>query len=65
MTPAYAEGPPRAGDGFGSQVAIGNFNGDSYRDLAIGIPGNALGGDGSGAVQVIYQSRFIFVDGFD
>ncbi|MFJ9589493.1 integrin alpha [Streptomyces acidicola] len=32
-----------------------DFNGDGYRDLAIGVPGEALGGrDGAGGVEILY-----------
>lgn len=46
-----------AGDYFGSDLTAGDFNGDGYDDLAIGVPGD----DGSsatdmGSVSVIYGS---------
>lgn len=65
LSPAYALAPSASLDAFGSQLAIGDFNGDNENDLAIGVPGYDLPASGSGAVQVIYQSEFLFVDGFD
>jgi len=48
-------GGSEAGDGFGSAVAQGNFNGDGRFDLAVGAPGEDLGGvAGAGAVTVLY-----------
>ena len=57
-----------AGDKFGFSLTIGDFNGDSHDDLAIGIPGeNVLLESGpfedldvfnAGAVQVIYGGSF-------
>jgi len=41
-----------AGDLFGREVAVGDFNNDGYDDLAVGIPGE----DDTGAVHVIYGS---------
>ena len=42
-------------DGFSSSLAVGNFNGDKYDDLAIGVTGEDLGSvDGAGAVNVIH-----------
>lgn len=38
------------GDGFGSALAIGDFNGSGYADLAIGVPGRE-------AILVLYGSR--------
>jgi hypothetical protein len=36
-------GGTQAGDAFGSALAVGDFNGDGYSDLAIGLPGrNAI-----------------------
>lgn len=44
-------------DQFGSILAAGDFNGDGSDDLAIGVPGEALGAIGSaGRVNVIYGS---------
>jgi hypothetical protein len=65
LTPQYAAWPAGTADGFGSQLAIGDFNGDGDNDIAIGIPGNDSTDPGAGIVQVIYQSDFIFVDGFE
>ena len=44
-----------ANDVFGAALAANNFNGDTFADLAIGAPGEALSGQaGAGAVSVIY-----------
>ena len=57
---------PHENDQFGNDMAIGDFNDDGRADLAIGA---YLYDDGvdtdSGAVQVLYQSEFLFRDGFD
>ncbi len=43
------------GDEFGYSLAKGNFDGDLWTDLAIGVPGESeLGTTESGAVQVLY-----------
>lgn len=46
---------PAEGDQFGRAVATGDWNGDGFDDLAIGIPGR---GEESGAVLVVYGSPF-------
>lgn len=65
LTPQYAAWPAGNGDGFGVQLAVGDFNGDGYNDLAVGIPNSDATDTNAGIVQVIYQSDFLFVDGFD
>lgn len=65
LTPGYAAAPPAQGDTFAAQLAIGDFNGDGDNDLAVAIPGHDGTAGNSGTVQVIYQSDFLFVDGFD
>lgn len=51
---------------FGNALAIADFNGDARADLAIGA---YLYDDGAsvdeGAVQVVYQSEYLFADSFD
>lgn len=43
------------GDRFGKALAAGDFDGDGIDDLAIGSPGERLGGNnGAGAVHVLY-----------
>lgn len=50
-------GTPTADDRFGYALVSGHFNGDIYSDLAVGVPGETLGGlAGVGAVQVFYGS---------
>ena len=50
-------GIPTQGDHFGSALAVGDFDGDSYADLAVGVPGEAWGGRvRSGKVQVFSGS---------
>jgi hypothetical protein len=42
---------------FGSALSVGDFNGDDYEDLAIGVPGESVGTTlYAGAVQVLYGS---------
>ena len=51
------EGTAEGGDAFGAALAVGNFNGDGFADLAIGVPGERVGSvRGAGAVNVIYGS---------
>ncbi|MGI9642829.1 MAG: hypothetical protein ACR2N9_08600 [Acidimicrobiia bacterium] len=45
-------------DSFGSTLAVGNFNGDAYDDVAIGTPGEDVGGaPDAGAVKVLYGRK--------
>ncbi len=51
------EGELEVGDGFGSALTTGDFNGDGYDDLAVGVPREDKGDEtDSGAVNVIYGS---------
>jgi len=54
---AGIEDAAEVGDVFGWSVAAGDFNGDSYDDLAVGVPGEEVGGEmAAGVVNVIYGS---------
>lgn len=58
---AGVPGSPEANDLFGSALAAGDFNGDGFSDLAIGVPGEDVrisGADfpNTGGVNVIYGS---------
>jgi hypothetical protein len=56
----YIEGSAELSDQFGKALAVGNFNGDAYDDLAIGIPYEDFEYDptitNAGSVIVIYGS---------
>jgi hypothetical protein len=48
------------GDGFGNDLAAGDFDGNGYQDLAVGVPGESVGdgsahpsAPGAGAVQIL------------
>lgn len=48
-------GAPEVDDGFGFAVAAGDFDNDTFDDLAVGVVGEAIGGHSSaGAVNVLY-----------
>jgi len=50
-------GQAQSGDLFGAALATGDFNGDGFADLAVGIPGRKISdADGAGAVQILYGS---------
>ena len=55
--PLFTQVNPEAGDEFGSALAAGDFDGDGVFDLAVGAPGEDLGGLGNvGAVTVLFGS---------
>jgi len=57
-------GTAQVGDEFGSALAVGNFDGDLWPDLAIGVPGESeLGASQSGAVQILYSNAVGLTDG--
>jgi hypothetical protein len=54
-----SQGGAETGDRFGGALAIGDLNGDAFKDLAVGVPEENLtpaGSSGAGAVNVIYGS---------
>lgn len=52
---AAVEGSAEDGDRFGAALIAGDFDGDGYEDLAIGVPGEKVSGQGhAGAVNVLY-----------
>jgi hypothetical protein len=48
--------PAEVHDHFGAALAAGDFNGDGFADLAIGVPGEDLSFQDVGIVNVIYGS---------
>ncbi|MFV8752728.1 hypothetical protein ACNOYE_19440 [Nannocystaceae bacterium ST9] len=51
------EGVAESSDNFGTALAFGDFDGDGYDDLAVGVAGEDVGSlDSAGAVNVIYGS---------
>lgn len=54
---AGVPGAPSGGDGFGGELARGDFDGDGLADLAIGVSGKEVGvDDGAGSVIVVHPS---------
>ena len=49
-----APGAPREADTFGASLAVGDFDGNGWDDLAIGIPGNDAGAADAGAVAIVH-----------
>ena len=54
---AGVPGSSEAGDSFGARLAAGDLNGDGRADLAIGVPGEAIGTvAAAGGVTILYGS---------
>jgi hypothetical protein len=51
-----------AGDQFGAALVVGDFNGDTLDDLAVGAPGDALGAEPStsGVVNLLTAGEIRF-----
>ena len=49
-------GTPEVGEQFGTGLAVGDFNGDGYDELAISAPNDIVAGKTSGSVHVLYGS---------
>ena len=47
-------GAAERGDRFGAALASGDFDGDGFADLAIGVPGESIRGRRAGAVHVLH-----------
>lgn len=62
-----ATAPMQANAQFGSAMTIGDFDHNGTTDLAVGLPGQTVGGvAAAGAVQVLFgASVSIFSDGFE
>jgi hypothetical protein len=59
-------GGSETGDTFGSALASGDFDGDGFDDLAIGVPGEAVGTIASaGGVNVLYGTSSLLTAGGD
>ncbi|MER6914585.1 FG-GAP and VCBS repeat-containing protein [Streptomyces sp. NPDC000594] len=43
------------GDGFGSEITVGDVNGDKYADIAVGVPGEDFGGKSDAGAVVILR----------
>jgi hypothetical protein len=57
------QGNPEAGDAFGSALAAGNFGFLAAPEIAVGAPGETVGGqEGAGAVELL-TSRITFTQG--
>jgi hypothetical protein len=48
---------PKDGESFGAAVAVGDFNGDVFDDLAIGVPFDTGVGRPAGAVNILFGSN--------
>ncbi|HET6749579.1 MAG TPA: hypothetical protein VFL71_09980 [Actinomycetes bacterium] len=55
--PLFTDDNPEAVDSFGSSLSAGDFNGDGFFDLAVGVVGEDVGGVlDAGAVTVLFGS---------
>ncbi len=53
----FTQNNPEPVDFFGASLAAGDFDGDGFFDLAVGVPGEDVGGvDDAGAITVLFGS---------
>ena len=60
------QGQAEANDRFGESLAAGDFNGDKFFDLAVGVPGESYESEGianAGLVHILFGSPTGFADG--
>ncbi len=61
---AFVAGVSESADAFGASVATGDFNGDGFDDLAVGVPGEDDAGIlDTGAVNVLFGSAARLIGG--
>jgi len=56
---------PEDGDGFGSVLAVGDFDANGYDDLAVGVPLDSAGGFEDAGMAHLFFSQRLFRDGFE
>ena len=55
--PVFVQSNPEQADSFGAALAAGDYNGDGFFDVAVGVPGESVGAvGGAGAVTVLFGS---------
>ncbi len=60
-----APGAPNNWDGFGSSLAVGDFDGSRFADLAVGVPFENSGAIGNAGAVNVFWSTGLFRDGFE
>jgi hypothetical protein len=53
---------PAPGDGLGSAIACGDFNGDGLEDIAAGVPDREIGGVADAGLVYVTYPRFLLPD---
>jgi hypothetical protein len=58
-------GAPEPADHFGAAFAAGDFDGNGFDDLAVGVPGEGAGGAEDAGVVNVFVNQGLFRDGFE